>query len=443
MIDSYNFDPACNWHVRAGSPDPFAYQFRAVASLGDGCPTLALPYASPLNIQVDANGEPVLDANGLPQFTDTDGDGEVYDDSFLVDTRLRPMPHAGASLNLNRYSVVIPAGTAGPVAVTAAVYYQSMEANVAQEFLGNMANTDTEDPMYNPNYPQVDPLEPCTLGGLCDGRMPTVEPAVVEGSAPVPMEVANWVIEVDPDATAPSPVFMYPMDAAVDVYYDVVPKIGFCEPVTGIDETSFTLTDGGGLTVPAFVDQISDGVWALFPHDIFLPNDTYTARVSAAAPVCDTAGNCLAQDIVWSFTTNSAGGSGNTQNPVGFGPGCGGGGGMDPEPFVTAIDPPDGANGVLRNTNVVATFSEPVSNVGLTTFMVNEAGGNGKNCNTLGAQVTGTYTPNGDSSEWTFDPAATLLARTLYCVNINNGVQDSAGQGLNPTFASQFKTGNN
>lgn len=65
-------------------------------------------------------------------------------------------------------------------------------------------------------------------------------------------------------------------------------------------------------------------------YDSFLPDDTYTARVSAAALVCDTAGNCVAQDIVWSFTTNSAGGSGNTQNPVGFGPGCGDGGGIDP-----------------------------------------------------------------------------------------------------------------
>ena len=443
MIDGVNFDPTCGFKVIAGSPDPYAYQFRAVASLGDGCPTLALPYATPLNIQVDANGEPVLDANGLPQYNDTDGDGDLFDDSFLLDTRLRAMPHAGASLNLSRYSVNIPAGTVGPVALTAAVYYQSIEANVAQEFLGNLANTDTDDPMYNPNHPLIDPLEPCALGGLCDGRMPTVEPAVVEGAAPVPVEVANWVIEVDPDATAPSAVFMYPMDGAADAYDDVVPKIGFCEPVTGIDETTFTLTDGGGLTVPAFVDQISDGVWALFPHDIFLPDDTYTATVSAAGPVCDNAGNCLAQDIVWSFTTSAAGGSGNTRNPVGFGPGCGGGGGgPDPEPYVTAIDPPDGANQVLRNTNVVATFSEPVTNVDSTTFMVNEAA-DGKSCDVLGLQVSGTYSPNVDGSVWTFDPAATLLQRTVYCVNINNGVQDSAGQGVNPPFSSSFKTGNN
>jgi len=309
--------PGCNWHQPAGAPDPYAYQFRAVGSLGDGCPTLALPYAKPLNmsvdpitgVPVDANGDPV-DGNNpdrLPEFVDLDGDGDLYDDAYLVDTRLRPMPHTGASLSLNRYSVVIPAGTVGPVAVTAAVYYQSVEAVVSYEVLGNLADVDMDHT-----------IEPCVLGGACDGRTPSTEPAVVEGSPPVPLEVANWVIEVDPDTTAPSPFFMYPAAGAINAYSDVVVKVGFTEPVVGIDATTFTLTDSGGLAVPADVDQVSDGVWALFPHDIFLPNDTYTARV--AAPICDTFNNCWTMDVNWSFTT-SATGTGDTSVPLGFGAG--------------------------------------------------------------------------------------------------------------------------
>jgi hypothetical protein len=35
--------PGCNWTIPAGSTDPYAPQLRAVASLGDGCPTLDLP----------------------------------------------------------------------------------------------------------------------------------------------------------------------------------------------------------------------------------------------------------------------------------------------------------------------------------------------------------------------------------------------------------------
>ena len=40
--------PGCDWKLPAGSPDPYAIQFKAVASLGDGCPTLDLAYAAPL-----------------------------------------------------------------------------------------------------------------------------------------------------------------------------------------------------------------------------------------------------------------------------------------------------------------------------------------------------------------------------------------------------------
>ncbi len=129
--------PRCDWRIPAGSPDPYAYQFKAVATLGDDCPTLELVYATPRNLVTNAKGLPV-DANGvvidknnplgLPIFRDLNGNGDVFDDAFLRDTRLRPLPHAGATATLDRYSVVIPPGTRGPVAVSAAVYYQSLEA---------------------------------------------------------------------------------------------------------------------------------------------------------------------------------------------------------------------------------------------------------------------------------------------------------------------------
>src|SRR5207253_9582861 len=150
MIDP-NF-PGCGWKIPEGSPDPFAYQFKAVASLGDGCPTLDLVYAAPLNLVTNADGLPidakgvVIDRNnpnGLPIFRDLNGNGDLYDDAFLRDTRLRPLPHADATVTLDRYSVVVPLGTAGLNAVTAAVYYQSLEAIVAKKLLGNLADTDT------------------------------------------------------------------------------------------------------------------------------------------------------------------------------------------------------------------------------------------------------------------------------------------------------------
>ena len=317
MVDP-NF-PGCNWVIPAGSTDPYAWQFKAVASLGDGCPTLALPYATPLNLVVNADGMPI-DAKGVvidrqnplgqPQYQDRDGDGDPFDDAYLVDTRLQPLPHAGATVHLDRYAVVIPPEIAGPVAVTAAVYYQSFEAVVAKKLLGNLADTDLDGT-----------LEPCVLQGACDGRQPTVEPAVVEGAPPVPMQVANWVISLSGTAdTTPPTATPYPRAGASNVYEDVVVKVFFSEPVTGIDATTMTLTDAQGTVVPASVAQIGDYTWGLFPHQVFLTRGaTYTARV--AASVCDYAKNCLGQDLTWRFTITDTpgGGQGDTSIPLGGG----------------------------------------------------------------------------------------------------------------------------
>ncbi len=313
--DDPNF-PGCHWVLPAGSPDPYAWQFKAVASLGDGCPTLALPYATPLNLVVNPEGMPI-DAHGVvidrgnplgqPQYIDRNGDGDLYNDAYLSDTRLQPLPHAGATVHLDRYAVVIPPGTAGPVAVTAAVYYQSFEAMVAKKLLGNLADT-------NQNFT----LEPCVLRGPCDGRHPTVEPAVVEGAPPVPMAVTHWVIALagTPDTTPPT-VTTYPAAGATHVYEDVVVKVIFSEPVTGVDANTMTLTDATGTAVPARVAQIGDATWGLFPHQVFLQRGaTYTARVAPA--VCDVAQHCLTQALTWHFTiTDTPGqGQGNTRIPL-------------------------------------------------------------------------------------------------------------------------------
>ena len=64
--------PGCNWKIPAGSADPYSMQFKAVASLGDGCPTLDLPYATPLNLVTNNKGLPidkdgrVIDRNNSP-----------------------------------------------------------------------------------------------------------------------------------------------------------------------------------------------------------------------------------------------------------------------------------------------------------------------------------------------------------------------------------------
>ena len=317
MVDP-NF-PGCNWKIPAGSVDPYALQFKAVASLGDGCPTLDLPYAAPLNMVVNKNGLPidkdgrVIDKNNstaLPQFIDKNNNGDLFDDSFLRDTRFKPRGRPEYEKRIDRYAVVIPPGTQGPVAVSAAVYYQSVEAVVALHFLGNMADT-------NNNFV----LEPCVLGGLCDGRKPSTEPAVVEGAPPVPMVVRNWLISVNgapADKTTPR-LATYPKLGATDAYQNTVVKVFFSKPMPGVNDQNFLLTDSKGTQVPARVGQIGDGAWGLFPNSVILKSgETYTARLRAG--ICDLSGNCIKQETVWKFSVSKepTQGTGDTGVPIGF-----------------------------------------------------------------------------------------------------------------------------
>ena len=418
--------PNCHWKVPAGSPDPYAVQFKAVASLGDGCPTLDLAYAHALNLvtnakgqAVDAHGVPIdrRSPRGLPQFRDLNRDGDLYDDSFLTDTRLRPLPNLGSRVRLDRYSVVIPPGTRGPVAVTVAVYYQSVEAMVARKFLGNLADT-------NVNFQ----LEPCVLGGLCDGRTPSVEPAVVEGSPPVPMEVRNWLIDVsdEPRDAAPPTAVPYPPDGARDVFQDVVVKAAFSAPVTGVDAATFSLTDSGGATVPALVDQIGDGTWALFARPVFLRGgETYTARIRSG--ICDLRGACTSRDVVWSFSTakEREAGSGDTRVAAGF----------PPRALAPAL-PPEvrTVEWTSEGDAILATFSAPVMNVTPLTFTVQDDMSAGHECSPLGPPLAGALSANAAGDVWTFVPRAALAPGARYCATVTSAVYDLAGRALPSTF---------
>lgn len=415
--------PGCSWNLPAGSPDPYSYQLKAVASLGDGCPTLDLPYATPLNLVVDARGRPI-DADGrvidgdnpqsLPVFRDVDGDGDRYDDSFLVDTRLRPLPHAAASLELDRYAVVIPPEIEGPIAVVGGLYYQSLEAVVALKFLGNLADTDTD---FH--------LEPCVLGGACDGREPVTEPAVVEGAPPVPMEVVEQVIAVagKRDLTRPTVVVSPPHDAT-DVPRLSVVKLRFSEPVSGVDQASFTLRDETGAQVAAAVDRIGDGTWGLFPDAVFLtPGMRYTVRLEAG--VCDAADNCLDESLEWSFSvaaSPAAAKPGSTRVAVGFG--------RSGDP----VDRPPAVVAVARTADggIVVTFSEPVMNVTRSTLDVYASAGT--ECASPQRQVDGRLASDADGVRFTFTPASPLDAGGSYCVALSDQVYDLVGQGLAVAF---------
>jgi hypothetical protein len=135
------------------------------------------------------------------------------------------------------------------------------------------------------------------------------------------MVVRNLIINVNGAAGDKSPlrVATYPLPGASDVYQDAVPKVFFSKPVRNLDPRFFTLTDSHGAQVPAWVDQVGDGAWGLFPNPVLLKGgETYTAHLKAG--VCDLTGSCTGQDMVWRFTVSKEAGkgSGDTTIPAGF-----------------------------------------------------------------------------------------------------------------------------
>jgi hypothetical protein len=166
--------------------------------------------------------------------------------------------------------------------------------------------------------------------------------------------------------------------------------------------------------VPATVDQIGDGTWALFPAAIFLKGgETYTARIDAN--VCGFEGNCTRQPLEWRFTTavEDLRGHGDTRVARGFPP-------ARPSPS----SPPEvAAVRAAGPESVVVTFSRPVMNVNSMTLSLAEGG-----C--AGQALPGELSSSPAGDVWTYRPESPLRAGASYCVRVTNHIYDLEGQGL-------------
>jgi subtilisin family serine protease len=93
-------------------------------------------------------------------------------------------------------------------------------------------------------------------------------------------------------------------------------------------------------------------------------------------------------------------------------------------PTVAATSPADGATGVNRKSNVSATFSEAVTGVSTSTFIL-------RNSET-GTAIAGKV-KRGTANQWIFDPRSPLAAWTRYTATLTSGtsaVRDASGDPL-------------
>jgi uncharacterized protein (TIGR03437 family) len=174
-----------------------------------------------------------------------------------------------------------------------------------------------------------------------------------------------------------------------------------------ISASTFTLTHGGAPVAGAVTYSGTTATFA--PVSSLLSATSYTATITTGAQ--DLAGDALAANYVWSFTTGS---SVDTTPPT-----------------VISTIPATGAQGVTIGSNIAATFSEAMNplTISTATFTLQQGA----------TAVPGTVTYSGTTA--TFTPFSTLSAATTYTATITNGAQDLAGNPLAGNYVWSFTTG--
>lgn len=180
------------------------------------------------------------------------------------------------------------------------------------------------------------------------------------------------------------------------------------DPAT-ITVASVTLTGPSAGNVSGTVSYAGTTM-TFTPDSALAANTAFTATISTGAK--DLAGNSLASDKVWTFTT---GATSDTTAPT-----------------VSSTDPASGASGVALNKKIAVTFSEAMDPLTITSANVTVTAPGG-------VSVAGAVGFAGTTM--TFTPSATLAPNTMFSVAITTGVKDLAGNALASNFASSFTTG--
>jgi hypothetical protein len=214
-----------------------------------------------------------------------------------------------------------------------------------------------------------------------------------------------------PDTTAPSVSSTDPSPNSTGVSINQKVNATFSEGMdpTTITNLNFKLTGPGTTPVAGTVTYV--GPTASFTPNAPLANSTvYTGTVTTS--VQDLAGNPLAANYSWTFTTGAAP---DTTAPT-----------------VTSTDPNSNATGVPINQKVLATFSEGMDPTTMTNL-------NFKLTGPGTTPIAGTVTYVGLTA--TFTPNAPLANSVVYTSTVTTAVKDLAGNSLAANYSWTFTTG--
>jgi len=214
-----------------------------------------------------------------------------------------------------------------------------------------------------------------------------------------------------PDTIAPVPSSTNPGNSATGVAVNSTIAASFSEAIKPSSLTPLTFTLMRGTTAVTGTIAVGPVNTATFtPSAVLLGNTVYTATLTTG--VQDLAGNPLAANYTWTFTTGTAP---DTTAPV-----------------VSSTDPASNATAVAVNANVAATFSEAVSPTTVTPVTFTLMRGT--------TAVAGTISI-GPVNTVIFNPTAALLGNTLHTATLTTGVKDLAGNALAANYTWTFTTG--
>lgn len=242
---------------------------------------------------------------------------------------------------------------------------------------------------------------------------------------PITSIIGNDIlVTITPDVTPPSVLAVNPAHDTLGVPTNTTLTAIFSEAVNGISADTFTLSyestsasEVGGLETEDVVGTVAYDAatrTASFDPDALLPFTTYTAVLHDDIADLATAPNNLAEDYTWSFTT----GSGEDNDP----------------PFIAAVNPEDGAEGVPTNTALKVLFSEVMNayTINPGTFILRDGD----------IEVQGVINYNSVTNMATLAPSEDMLPETEYTAEIAGTVSDIAGNALTGgTFTWTFTTG--
>ena len=219
------------------------------------------------------------------------------------------------------------------------------------------------------------------------------------------------------DITPPTILSVTPAGGSTNVSTAGVATAVFSEAIDPATVTAATmeLRDASNLLVAASVGyNLTTRTASLTPSSALQSLTTYTVRVhGGSGGVKDIAGNALAADTTWSFTTRDA-----------------------VAPVITSVLPLAGSINVASNSMASATFSKAMNatTISASTVELRDA---------ANALVAAGVTYDGASQTVVIQPSAVLATGTYTAIvkGGSTGVQDLAGNALASTYSWAFTVG--